>query len=114
MSFDPRVARWFRRNAPHIPCGLIIREDEHGHTRRGWQRRLAFWIARPDFLAYHIAALPSRWVAGLRARGLPALTWPVNLPETRANTRRHPDSPLAAGAGPAITQGRGKTRGGER
>lgn len=99
MSFDPRVARWFRRNAPHIPCGLIIREDEHGHTRRGWQRRLAFWIARPDFIAYHVAALPSRWVAGLRARGLPVLTWMVNSPETRATALRHADAPIAEGAG---------------
>lgn len=99
MSFDPRVARWFRRHAPQTPCGLVMREDGYGHTQRGWQRRLALWIARPDFLAYHIAALPSRHVARLRARGLPVLTWTVNTPETRARALAHADALIAEGAG---------------
>lgn len=99
MSFDPRVARWFRKHSPQTCAGLVMREDERGHTQRAWQRRLAYWIARPDFLAYHVAALPSRWVAGLRARGLPVLTWTVNSPETRATALRHADAPIAEGAG---------------
>ena len=32
MSFDPRVARWFRRHAPDIVRGLVMREDAHGMT----------------------------------------------------------------------------------
>jgi glycerophosphoryl diester phosphodiesterase len=99
MSFDPRVARWFRRHSPKTPCGLVMREDERGQTQKGWQRRLALWIARPDFLAYHVAALPSRWVAGLRARGLPVLTWTVNSPETRARALAHAEALIAEGAG---------------
>lgn len=99
MSFDPRVARWFRRHAPQTPCGLVMREDEHGETQKRWQRRLALWIAQPDFLAYHIAALPSRWVAGLRAKGLPVLTWTVNSPETRARALFHADALIAEGPG---------------
>ncbi len=99
MSFDPRVARWFRRNAPDTSCGLVMREDKHGHTQKAWQRRLAFWIARPDFLAYHIAALPNRWVEGLRARGLPILTWTVNSPETRARAVRHAGALISEGDG---------------
>ena len=46
-----------------------MREDEHGYTQKAWQRRLALWIAKPDFLAYHVDALPSAWVASLRANG---------------------------------------------
>ena len=99
MSFDPRVARWFRRQSPETPCGLVMREDEHGHTQKGWQRRLALWIARPDFLAYHIAALPSRWIARLRAKGMPVLTWTINSPETRARGLVYADALIAESAG---------------
>jgi len=99
MSFDPRVARWLRRHAPHIGAGLVMREDEHGYTQKAWQRRLAFWIAQPQFLAYHIAALPNRWVEGLRRRGLPILTWTVNSPETRARALKYADALISEGAG---------------
>lgn len=99
ISFDPRVARWFRTHSPETPCGLVMREDEHGHTQMGWQRRLALWIAKPDFLAYHIAALPNRWVARLRAKGLPVLTWAVNSRETRASGLVHADALIAEGEG---------------
>jgi glycerophosphoryl diester phosphodiesterase len=99
MSFDPRVARWFQRHSPETCAGLVMREDDRGDTQKAWQRRLALWIARPDFLAYHVAALPSRWVAGLRARGLPVLTWTVNSPETRALALACADALIAEGAG---------------
>lgn len=99
MSFDPRVARWFHRRAPGVVAGLVMREDDRGSTQQPWQRRLAFWIARPDFLAYHVAALPSPWVAKLRSRGLPILSWTVNSPETRARAAQFADAPIAEGAG---------------
>ena len=99
MSFDPRVARWFRRNQPHICAGLVMREDEHGYTQKAWQRRLAFWIAKPDFLAYPIAALPSPWVAKLRAKGLPILTWTVNSSATRQRALECADALISEGEG---------------
>ena len=99
MSFDPRVARWFRRHAPSICVGLVMREDEHGDTQTPWRRKLTMRIAQPDFLAYHVAALPSHWVANLRAEGLPVLTWTVNSPETRARAMAHADALIAEGAG---------------
>ena len=99
MSFDPRVARWFRRNSPETCAGLVMREDEHGHTQKAWQRRLALWIAKPDFLAYHIAALPNPWVTGLRAKGLPILTWTVNSPETRSRALTAADAVISEGDG---------------
>ena len=101
MSFDPRVARWFRRHASSIPHGLVMREDEIGYTQMAWQRRIAFAIARPQFLAYHIEALPNRWVAGLRDKGLPILTWTVNSPETRARALGQADALISEGAGVA-------------
>ena len=99
MSFDPRVARWLRRHAPATVRGLVMREDGHGHTQQAWQRHLALWIARPDFVAYHVKALPSAFAASLRHVGFPVLTWTVISPETLANARAHADAPIAEGAG---------------
>ncbi|NVE95102.1 glycerophosphodiester phosphodiesterase family protein [Altererythrobacter lutimaris] len=99
MSFDPRVARWFRRNAPKTCAGLVMREDEYGYTQQAWQRRMAFKIARPDFLAYHIAALPNPWVAKLRRKGLPILTWTVNSSGTRACALEHTDALISEAEG---------------
>lgn len=101
MSFDPRVARWFRHNSPHTVCGLVMREDARGETPRAWQRLAAYRIARPDFLAYHVAALPNAAVARLRRRGLPVLTWTVRSAEDGALAAAHADAPIAEGDGVA-------------
>ena len=76
-----------------------MREDEHGYTQKTWQRRLALAIAKPDFLAYHIAALPNEWVTGLRAKGLPILTWTVNSSETRVRALANADALISEGEG---------------
>ncbi len=77
MAFNPEVSRWFAAHAPRIVRGLVISEQD----RRGWRgaigRQLALWRARPDFLAYDVRDLPSRFAAAQRARGLPVLTWTV-------------------------------------
>ncbi len=99
MSFDPRVSRWFRRHSPQTLQGLVMREDEKGYTQKPWQRRLALWIAQPEFIAYHIAALPSPLARGLRDRGLPVLTWTVDTPELLDRARRHADAPIVEAGG---------------
>lgn len=99
MSFDPRVSRWLRRHAPQTARGLVMREDEHGHTQQAWQRHLALWIAKPDFMAYHVNALPNAFAARLRGYGMPVLTWTVDSPEALATARAHADAPIAEGAG---------------
>ncbi len=99
MSFDPRVSRWFRKHSPASVQGLVMREDEFGHTQHAWQRRAALWAARPEFLAYHVAALPNSMVAGLRENGLPILSWTVDSPARLQTARRHADAPVAEGAG---------------
>jgi glycerophosphoryl diester phosphodiesterase len=101
MSFDPRVSRWFRKHSPHTVQGLVMREDHHGMTQKAWQRHLALWLARPDFIAYHVAALPNPMIASLRAAGMPVLTWTVDTPELLQRARRHADAPIAEGAGVA-------------
>ncbi len=99
MSFDPRVSRWFRRHAPDTVQGLVMREDELGMTQKPWQRRLALWLARPEFLAYHVEALPEPMVSNLRAAGMPILAWTVSTPELLDRARRHADAPIAEAAG---------------
>lgn len=99
MSFDPRVSRWLRRHSPQTLRGLVMREDEHGHTQAARQRYLALGIAKPDFLAYHVAALPNAFVAGLREDGYPVLTWTVNSPKALATARQFADAPIAEGEG---------------
>ena len=99
MSFDPRVPRWFRAHAPETVQGLVMREDEVGYTQKAWQRHAALWAARPEFLAYHIEALPNPMVANLRANGMPIPTWTVHSPELLERARLHADAPVAEGAG---------------
>jgi len=99
MSFDPRVSRWFRKHSPATVQGLVMREDEIGYTQKAWQRRAALWAARPEFLAYHVEALPNAMVARLRNSGLPILTWTVNSPQALQTARLHADAPVAEGAG---------------
>ena len=84
---------------PQTVRGLVMREDEHGNTQRSWQRHIALWIARPDFMAYHVKALPNAFAATLRHVGIPLLTWTVNSPEALAVARSHADAPIAEGAG---------------
>lgn len=99
MSFDPRVPAWFKRREPQIPCGLVMREDDLGYTRTAQSRETALAQANPDFLAYHIDALPKPWVARLRAAGLPVLTWTVNSPESRRLAQDYADALICEGAG---------------
>lgn len=99
MSFDPRVSRWFARQSPGTPRGLVVTE-ENARTLSGKLRRhLALWHARPDFLAYDVRDFPSKFAAAQRARGLPVLTWTVRSAELRATAAAHADAPIAEGAG---------------
>ena len=99
MSFDPRVSRWFRGNSPQTLHGLVIREDEKGMTQKAWQRHFALWLARPDFVAYHVMALPNPMTCGLRKAGMPILTWTVDSAELLARAQIHADAPIAEGPG---------------
>lgn len=99
MSFDPRVAAWFRRHAPHVVRGLVVTE-EGSRTLSGLYRRHNWlWIARPEFLAYDVRDLPSGFAGGQRRRGFPLLTWTVRSDELRERAALHADAPIAEGGG---------------
>ena len=99
MSFDPRVCRWFAHYSPLTLRGLVMTEDGEKGIRGRLRRHLAVWSAQPEFLAYDIRDLPSRFAAAQRARGLPLLTWTVKTPDLAARAAAHADAPIAEGAG---------------
>ena len=90
MSFNPEIGRWFAHYAPEVLRGLVV--TEAGRKWRGaLTRRLALWRSSPDFLAYDIRDLPSRFAARQRARGLPVLTWTCRGEADRARAALHAD-----------------------
>ena len=99
MSFDPRVSKWFMRYAPLTIRGLVITEENDHTLLSRLRRRLSLWSASPQFLAYDIRDLPSRFAAAQRKRGLPVVTWTVRSPELLARAELHADAPIAEGAG---------------
>lgn len=94
MSFNPEVLRWFSDHAPRIVRGLVVTEENGRNWRGALRRRLALWRARPDFLAYDVRDLPSRFAAAQRARGLPVLSWTVRTAEHAAIVAAHADAAI--------------------
>ncbi len=99
MSFDPRVSRWFARNSPATVRGLVITEENTKGLRGDLRRHASLWHGRPDFLAYDIRDLPSRFAGSQRARGMPVATWTVRSLELLERSRLYADAPIAEGEG---------------
>ncbi|MEZ5707827.1 MAG: glycerophosphodiester phosphodiesterase family protein [Blastomonas sp.] len=94
MSFNPLVANWFRRHAPHVLRGLVVTEENAKGMLDRLGRHAALWSAKPDFLAYDIRDLPSRFAAAQRMRGLPVLSWTVRDDAQMATASAHADAPI--------------------
>ena len=93
MSFDPKVSRWFRTNAPQIRRGLVIGNDA------SWIKRwLAQLIATPQFLAVDCRALGNPWLARVRQR-LPVYSWTIRTPADRAQAEVQADALIWEGNG---------------
>jgi glycerophosphoryl diester phosphodiesterase len=109
MSFDPDCAAAFKRLAPGLPRGLI---SERFADKRHWShlsplRRFAMRhlltaaLARPDFIAYDIKALPALAPAMARSLfGLPLLTWTVRSEADKAKAMRYADAMIFEGVLP--------------
>jgi glycerophosphoryl diester phosphodiesterase len=95
MSFNPNVAAWFHEHAPKMVRGLVVTEEKDGkgfgRMRGRVLRHISLWRARPDFLAYDIRDLPSRFPAEQRARGLKILTWTVRTAHQERVAMTHAD-----------------------
>lgn len=91
MSFNPEVSRWFALHAPGIVRGLVVTEEGKHGFRGSIERHWSLWRARPDFLAYDIRDLPSRFAAAQRSRGIPVLSWTVRTQAQEETAHRHAD-----------------------
>ena len=101
MSFDPRVAAWFRRHASAVLRGLVVTEENDRGFSGAVRRRLALWRAAPDFLAYDVRDLPSPFAIAQMKRGLPLLTWTVRTPAQRLVADLNAHAPIVEGEGVA-------------
>lgn len=99
MSFDPRVGRWFAHHSPLTVRGLVVTEENDKALIGMIRRRLWLWLSRPDFLAYDVRDLPSRFARGQRRRGLPLCTWTVKNADLLERAALHADAPIVEGAG---------------
>ena len=94
MSFNPLVSAWFRKNASHIVRGLVVTEEGGRNLKGRIMRHQSLWTAKPDFLAYDVRDLPSKFAASNRARGLPIVTWTVRSAEQEKIAALYADEPV--------------------
>ncbi len=89
QSFDPRAVRRLRRLLPGRAVGQISGELRSAGPVARWLGRslVGNVLTRPDFIAYELALLPSRYVDVWRRRDVPVVAFPVRSPaeEERAN-----------------------------
>jgi len=93
MSFDPNVARWVRRTAPHVRRGLVI-----GKNVSPAKRWLALITAVPQFVAVHRDSLGTRWIARMRSR-MPVYAWTIRSAAERAQAEVQADALIWEGDG---------------
>ena len=86
MSFDPRIPRLLKTNMPQVRRGLVVRD-----ALPGWKRRLAMWLADPDFLAVDRDALGKSWVSRARKR-MSVYSWTIRDREQRLQAEVHADA----------------------
>ena len=86
MSLDPRVSRLMKTNMPDIRRGLVVRD-----SLSALRRRLAIWLADPQFIAVDRAALGKPWLARIRRR-MPVYSWTIRTAEQRAQGSVHADA----------------------
>ena len=93
MSFDPRLVRIVKSHLGGIRRGLVIRD-----SLPSWKRRIALWLADPEFVAVDRAALGNTWVERLRRR-MPVYSWTIRSAEERAQASVHADALIWEGDG---------------
>jgi glycerophosphoryl diester phosphodiesterase len=71
MSFEPRLGRLLRTNAPDWRRGLVVAD-----SLSRWKRQFALLLADPDFVAVQATAAARPWVTAQR-RHQPVYSWTV-------------------------------------
>lgn len=104
IGFNPYSHAWFAQHHPQILRGLdsYAWRDEAADKVAPEQRR-AFAaleqvdLARPDFLALGLDALPSPKADALRAKGMPVVAWTVRAPDAWDRVSAHCDNYIFEG-----------------
>jgi len=86
MSFDPRLSRLLKTNMPEVGRGLVVRD-----SLSPMKRRMAMWLADPQFVAVERTALGRPWVARIR-KHMPVYTWTVRTADQRAQAEVQADA----------------------
>jgi len=109
MSFDPNCVAAIANHVPGIPRGLAAGglKGRRGVPVPSFIKRMALRhllssvIARPDFIAYDIRALPRLApIIANRLFGLPLFTWTVRTEAQRALAEKWTDAPIFEGLDP--------------
>lgn len=77
MSFDPRIGEWFASHMHDMPRGIVITEQGSRTLSGAVKRRVQTKKAKPQFLAYDVRDLPSRFAKSYAKCGTPILSWTV-------------------------------------
>jgi glycerophosphoryl diester phosphodiesterase len=93
MSFDPRISRLMKANAQEVRRGLVIRD-----SLPAARRRVALWLADPQFVAVERTSLGKPWVARIRER-MPVYSWTIRRAEQRMQAEVHADALIWEGNG---------------
>ena len=86
MSFDPRISRLLKTNMPDWKRGLVVRDG-----LAAMKRRIAMWLADPEFVAVDRAALRKPWVTRIRER-MPVYSWTIRTARERRQAEVHADA----------------------
>lgn len=86
MSFDPRIAKILKELMPEVRRGLVIRD-----SLSPIRRRIALWLADPQFIAVDRLVLGKPWVARLRRR-MPVYSWTIRTAQERVQASVHADA----------------------
>ena len=98
MSFDPRVPKWFAREAQAIPCGLVVDRQDMCGWRATCMSRWTLPRSRAEFVAVDVRGLPSEAVARWR-EAMPVACWTVRRETQRALALACADALIAEGDG---------------
>lgn len=94
-SFQPYCMKWLRENTIKYPLGQLASNKLDGQTKMvQWLFRTLFvcYISKPDFVAYDILYMPSRFVKRARRRGHPIVAWTVDTMEKYELSRKYADN----------------------
>lgn len=110
MSFDPAVMAAVAALAPRLPRGIVSGLYRRGDAEGWWdhklspdrQERLSHLLesapARPDFYAYHVAALPTPVTRYVReVEDQPLFAWTVRTEADRQTARAWADAAIFEG-----------------